>query len=331
MRGWKRASLALACALTAALAIAGCGGGGDASSGGASTGGAASGSASVRVAAYPSVASLPLMVAEAKGFLKQEDLEAKVTVSPALPTFAPGLGRQYDVVFATPVDLITAASRGLGIAGLAGLSLETERDSVLATIASKDSGVTDLSQLKGKTVGVPVLAGTLYTALLSQLSAAGVDPRSVHFQEVPFPNQADQLEAGRVDAVLSSEPFVGPILAKGNVNLGSPYLAVDSPKALSTLWAAKPSWASENPQTAAHWRAAMQKANDFIVSNPDEARSILQQRLGLPPAVAKTVKLPEFSVALTTDELAPWVQVLKQSGAMGGSAPSLASLVIPAR
>jgi NitT/TauT family transport system substrate-binding protein len=265
------------------------------------------------------------MVAESKRFFEDEGLDVELTVSPALPTFAPGLGRQYDIVFTTPVDLITAASRGLGIAGLAGLSLETEQHPVLATIASKDSGVTALPQLEGKTVGVPVLAGTLYTALQSQLEAAGVDPGSVRFQEVPFPNQADQIAAGRVDAVLSSEPFVGGILAKGHVDLGSPYLAVDHPEAVSTLWATSPDWAKGNARTVQRWRAAMQKANDFIAANPDEAKSILQTALELPPEVASEVRLPEFSTDLKTDDLAPWVDVLQEGG---DETPSLDSLVV---
>jgi ABC-type nitrate/sulfonate/bicarbonate transport system substrate-binding protein len=40
--------------------------------------------------------------------------------------------------------------------------------------------------------------------------------------QVPFPNMADQLKAGNVDAVESLEPFAGQLLAAGNRSLGDP-------------------------------------------------------------------------------------------------------------
>jgi hypothetical protein len=39
---------------------------------------------------------------------------------------------------------------------------------------------------------------------------------------VPFPNMADQLKAGNVDAVEALEPFAGQLLAAGNRSLSRP-------------------------------------------------------------------------------------------------------------
>jgi NitT/TauT family transport system substrate-binding protein len=315
--------------VTAALLVvaAGCGNSGSETST-AATGGGGTESTQVRVAYVPALASIAVFVASQEGFFADRGLDVELTASQNLGTFAPGLGRQYDIAFGTPVDTIVAAGRGLDIVGVAGGSMDTEDHQILQTVAGKDTGITSIEQLSGKTVGVITLAGTQYVALLSQLLEAGVDPKSVTFREVALPNQLDQLKAGRLDAAASVEPFVAQQLAAGHTSLGDPALSVDDP-ARSGLWISSRDWAATNPEAIAKWRDAMTQAFDFIEKRPAEARAILEESLKLPAGATKNIPLPAFDIDLTAAQLQPWIDALDKTGVLPeAEAPDPATLVV---
>ena len=61
--------------------------------------------------------------------------------------------------------------------------------------------------MKGKVIAAPTLGAVMHSATLYWLKKNGVDPSSVRGVEVPFPNMADQLKAGSVDAAEGLVPF----------------------------------------------------------------------------------------------------------------------------
>ena len=58
------------------------------------------------------------------------------------------------------------------------------------------------------------------------LISAGVDPTTVNFVEVPFPQMADVLKQGSVDAVVSVEPFGSRITSSGAGVAGPDFTSV---------------------------------------------------------------------------------------------------------
>ena len=79
------------------------------------------------------------------------------------------------------------------------------------------SGLTDLSQFKGKTIGTPTVAGGGNVYVHDGLRKAGLDPETdVRFVVVGYGAQAlEALTSGRVDALLTFQISAAPYFAQG--------------------------------------------------------------------------------------------------------------------
>lgn len=185
--------------------------------------------------------------------------------------------------------------------------------------------VRTVSDLRGKRVATPSIGATMHVSLLNWLSREGVDAGSVTAVETPFPTMADQLAAGRVDAVEAVEPFLGLLRRSGNRAIGSPILSVGEPPVVSVVWIASRGWAEDNRSVVARWNASLVEAERLIESDPQRAREILRKYTELPDEVARSARLPSYNAAMPPAELAarlrPWEGALERAGQFSGQVP----------
>lgn len=312
----KLAALAVTLAMTALAACSTAdgsgGGGGD----------------SLRIVVSPATPpSLPL-IAEKSGAFEKEGLDPEITSKPstAITTFAPALGREYDIAWGTPADVIAASAQGHDIKAIAGAYVDSRDNQQAQVFAGKSTGVKELADLKGKRIATPSLSGTLYLALVTALEKQGVKTSDVDLVEVPFPNMLDQLNAGRVDAVATIQPFIGSVVGAGHTTLGDPFLAVDSP-ALAGMWIADRKWAEDNPKKVAAFTAGLDAAEKWVSSHNKEARDFLAKELKLPPKVMAGVPLPDWDSKIYPDSLTKWIAAVKKAGQVNGDLPKATDLV----
>ena len=177
----------------------------------------------------------------------------------------------------------------------------------------KDCPIQGPQDLKGKVIAAPTLGAVMHSATLYWLKKNGVDPTTVRGVEVPFPNMADQLKAGSIDAAEALVPFTGAMLAAGDRTLGDPMLAVGD-EVLFPFWISEGNWARANKATIKAWIAALTEAHRFMQSNNAETRAILAKYSRLPPAIVEKVPLPTYRFTIKKEELAVWVDVLNELG-----------------
>jgi NitT/TauT family transport system substrate-binding protein len=200
---------------------------------------------------------------------------------------------------------------GIGIAAIGGLVIDEKANSMTKIVVTKQSGLTDIRQLAGKTVATPTIGAVSNIAFLYWLKKSGVDLKTVKIVEVPYPNMGDQLKGGRVDAVQSIQPFLARHMAEGDVALGSHLLVVQDP-ALFVFWSADATWAKANGKTLAKWDQAMEEAHKLIKSDDKAARAILATYTKLPPAIAEKVPLPTYRFSIDAKDLKVWDGVLRE-------------------
>ena len=184
-------------------------------------------------------------------------------------------------------------------------------------MTTRESGITNVKQLVGKTVAAPSIGAVSNVGFLYWLKKNGIDPKSVRVVEVPYPNMGDQLKSGRVDAIQSIQPFLGKQLAEGNVSLGSHLLVVQDP-ALFVFWAADAHWAAANQPALVKWDQAIEEARRVTVADGPAVRAVLAKYTGLPPAIAEKIPLPSYRFALDTKDLVVWADVLRDLGQLDG-------------
>ncbi|HEX4329040.1 MAG TPA: ABC transporter substrate-binding protein [Burkholderiales bacterium] len=267
----------------------------------------------LRVAYIPAATWTIAWVAKDQGIFDKHGLDVTFTVVQNISLLPATVGKQIDIAPATPPDLIKSAGSGLDVVGVAGGVLEVSDQTGNGLVVRKDSGISSVAQLKGKTIATPTLGAILHVAALHWLKKSGVEPNAVRAVEVPFPNMADQLKAGRVDAVETTQPFLGQMLAAGNVSLGSLTMAVADPSR-TTLWIAEGAWARSHQAVLKQWIEALNEAKAFIAANPGPSRAIIAKYTHLPPAVVEKLPIPNYEARLEASQLTPWIKAMREIG-----------------
>jgi NitT/TauT family transport system substrate-binding protein len=272
----------------------------------------------VRAAYIPVVTWLPAWVAKDKGFFEKNGLDVSLTVTQNLSVLPGTLGRQFDFAPSTPPDLIKAVAGGIDVVAVAGQAIETKDNPSTHLIVRADSTIQSLKDLKGKVIATPALGAIIHVSVLHSLKKDGIDPASIRAVEVPFPNMADQLKAGNVDAVEALEPFAGQLLAAGNRSLGDPLLSVGD-EVLYPFWISQTRWAESHRGVIEAWVASLERAREFIDANPGEARTILSKYTRLPAPVVEKIPFPTYRFSLRSRDFAIWVTVLRDLGQIAKS------------
>lgn len=288
---------------------------------GAGAGGAASNDGdprTLRIAHNSNAAALPVQVAMAEGIFKKHNLKVEFTKVENIGTLPGTLGRSFDIALSVPTTVIAAAQQGIPVTQVSGATIDVEDNPTGFLIGSKKSGVTSVKELAGKTLGVLTETGTTHTATKAWLKKEGVDPASVKIVQVDGPAQADQLKAGRIDAVETVMPFATNVLRDPDaVNIGDPYLKL-APELSAILWIARQDFASQNAAVLKDFRAALDEAQKFIAANDSKARDVLKQYTGLPDPAIKAAKLPTYTTEVRPQDMKTWLEAMKYADGFTG-------------
>ena len=145
------------------------------------------------------MASLPLFIAEEKGFLAEEGLQFKTTAIATSNQLVDGVVAGnldcYIESSAVPVLAVELQSPGkLKVFAVSEITRETPFDALLV---KEDSPIKALSDLAGKKIGV--FPGSTATNLLKKyLGDKGLDVSSITFVPMPPPNHLAALVRGSV-------------------------------------------------------------------------------------------------------------------------------------
>jgi NitT/TauT family transport system substrate-binding protein len=281
---------------------------------------AASGSETrtLRIAHNSNAAALPVQVAMAEGIFAKHHLKIEFTKVENITNLPGTLGRSFDIVLSSSATVIAAAGQGIPITQISGATIDVKDNPTGYVIGSRSAGVTDIKHLAGKTIGVLTETGTAHLATKAWMKKEGVDLASVKAVQVDGPTMADQLAAGRVDAVETVEPFATNVLRDPNaVNLGDPHLKL-APELSTVTWIARQDFAKQNAGVLDDFRAALGEAQDFIAANDAKARQVLKQFTGLPDAVVTSTKLPTYTTEVRPQDLRIWLRTMQDVAGFTG-------------
>lgn len=164
-------------------------------------------STKIRVAFSPITASLPFFVAMDEGYFNDEHLEVETKRFSESNALWQAL-RQGEVDFTTPLSLtqILAIEKEEPATFLLSiLALETDDYLSSAIIVTKDSGITSISELSGKTIGTYTSASAKAN-LETILKNAGIKDTTIKTQGISTHLQL--LSTKSVDALFTIEPYI---------------------------------------------------------------------------------------------------------------------------
>jgi ABC-type nitrate/sulfonate/bicarbonate transport system substrate-binding protein len=274
----SRKVIAAALAISALFFSGGCGG---------------SKTPTVRIGYLSNTGSLPLFIAEEKGFFAEEGIHEEATPiatsNQLVDALVAGNLDAYPESSAYPALAVELQSPGrLKIFSASAITKQRPFDSILV----KDgSAIRALSDLAGKRIGV--FPGSTATSFLKKcLKDSHIDFSGIVFVPIPPQTQLGALLEGSIDALHAYEPTTAIALAHGGVRkvFGSVYAELLDPN-LQGVGAVSAKFVRDQPDAARRVIRALEKAMAFMRQNEAETRQIIAKRLKLEDRVAQTIVL----------------------------------------
>ncbi len=161
-------------------------------------------------------------------------------------------------------------------------------------LARRESGITDITGLKGKTIGVSSISGSPRHFFAILLSRHGIDPDTeVNWREFPADMLPLELQRDEVQALADSDPSVWLTRLRSNgelVEIASNLSEDYAHLACCTLGVRAALYRDEKPVVAALTRAIRDAAH-HVATQPDDAAAVFSSYTPKVPAAALAVML----------------------------------------
>ena len=148
------------------------------------------------------------------------------------------------------------------------------------SLVVKDTSITDISGLEGKTIAVP-FSSTAHYSLLQALTEAGLDSNNdVKLINLEPEKMQAPWDSGEIDAAWVWDPTLTSLLKDGQIILSSADTA-EAGKPTYDLGLASNAILEEEPEFMAQWAKAQDYAVDMLNNDPDAAAESIAVMLSL--------------------------------------------------
>ena len=216
----------------------------------------------------------------------------------------------------TPTGYLQAVLGGLDHVVLGGGGVLSKTYTELGLVAKAGAGIRNAQDCVGKKIGVPGIGALLHVAFRQWLKINGVDANGVSFVESPFPQHADMIRGGSIDAVVTGGPFMTRIVDSGGGYVAS-YFTTFLPEGYPTvLHVARRDWAAQNPAAVKAFRDAINEAAAFLLQPRNDARvrELMAKYLKLPPPAVAKMQISPPGPIVTAKQLQWWGTLLREQG-----------------
>lgn len=298
----RKVNALLASTVAATLMLAGCSSGdADVPGNAATQDGSGRDTTQLNVSVLPIATTAPIHLAQSEGLFEKVGLEVEISYATTGAAIVPSvLNGSVDIGYGNLISTIQAKAQGLPIVSIAesaAPSAEEGEEDTNWLLVRKDSGIERAEDLEGKTVAVNALNGHMDLTTRETVEVLGADPSTLKLVEIPFPEMLAALEAGRVDAVSTSEPFVSMGLSGGEntaaFRIGS--IGETQPGVVADGYFTSESFLAENRDAVKRFREVIYEANALANESPDLAREAIAAYSQVPPDVLNVMTLPYWA------------------------------------
>lgn len=254
----------------------------------------------VRVGYTPLMYAQPTFVAIEQGLFDKAGVKYQLTKFENSTQIVNALlGGQLDFCAISPVLSAFAAQEKSGsqqpLFKLYYYNLDSQEHPISYLLVRKDSDITSLEQLRGKTIGV--FPGNILSRISAKLLLKPYfdSEKELVFQDVAPQLQAQTLESKQIDAMFSLEPYATLSLELGQSRIlhVAPQLSVYAPLAGGAGFMSN-EFVERHPDVAQRFGQAIREATRHIRQDPAAAKAILSKYTPLTPELAGKVRQPEY-------------------------------------
>ena len=245
----------------------------------------------LQLGTLPVLQALPLFVAAEKGYFKEAGINVElVTFNSAMEKDVALSSGQIAGYFGDLMTPMVLAANGTNVKIVAE-NFNTPGDRrMFAVVVAPKYPKKDLRDIAA--AGIASSSNTVLEYLMVRLLEAKKIPAGkMHLIEVKsIPIRFQMLVSNQVPAAILPEPLVTLAELKGG------RIAVDDagPGISATVLAFSDEYLAKYPETVKSFLAAIEKANDFINTNPDEVRPIMNRECKVPEPLQQSFAIPKF-------------------------------------
>jgi NitT/TauT family transport system substrate-binding protein len=263
--------------------------------------------ATVRMALLPILDALPMYVAEEQGYFADEKLEVEfIPVTSAAERDQVIQAGQADGMINEILSTLFYNNEEPEIVVVRNARVATPEYPQFFVLASADSGIESLDDLKGQDIGIS--EGTIIEYSTDRLlEAMGFTEEDIQTIAVPrIPDRMALLNSGELPAANLPDP-----LASLAVQNGASVLIDDSsfPEYGHSAISFRKEFADQNPSAIERFLSAVEKAVDDINDDKDQFSTLLSERQLVPEPLVGTYTIPDFPPA-SVPPLSQWEDIL---------------------
>ena len=259
-----------------------------------------------------------LEAAIAQGYFKDEGIDLQVTPmvggAAGLPALAAG---QVQIASSNMISIILAAQQGLKFKIIAaGDATAATPPDLAGLVAKPGSDFKTGKALEGKQLAVNTRKDGIWLYARSWVKLTGGDPDKVIYQEVPFPQMIDAVQAGRVNAAFVVEPFLSAAVKAGTVQVMAwPYNAV-LPRTPIAVFVSTPAFIDANPALIDKFVRAHNRGSDWVTQNKGDAAwvKLISSYTKIAPDKLANVGSPVFPKTVDPAQVRKIAGLMKANG-----------------
>lgn len=250
--------------------------------------------------------------AQEEGFFRRRGLDTELQLIALNSTIPAALqSNSIQIGGPTPSVMISAVDGGLDLVALSACAEITRDTTTFGVVARSGETMAQPADFAGKRVGVPGLNAFLHVIFRKWMMDGRADPRRVTFVEVAFPQMADVLRGGTVDAVVTGEPILSRIVSGGVGRLVSSMTSELREPLPTTFWAATRAWATRHAEPVRLLREALAEGAAWANANGDASREHIAKYTRLPIEIVRTVPLARLRSDVTQREIEAWLEIMR--------------------
>lgn len=221
---------------------------------------------------------LPVKIAELNGYFAEElgeNVEIEITQFSSGPSIVEGyMADQVDFAISGDAPIIQGIAGGADVKIIAA---PAESDKASGLVATEASGIKELSDIKGKKVGV-TLGSTYHQLLLIYLDSLGLTTDDIQIVNVPTAEAMTALETENIDAAILNMQNINTAVDKGIAHLVA---TSEGYKYGIVAVSARTEFADAHPEAVSGFLRALKRATEYIAENPEEAVKLVAAETGI--------------------------------------------------
>lgn len=307
----RRHLLRLTALATVSVLVAACGSSGNDSSSAespsttaadATTGSTTAEVTNLTIGFTPVPSAAPAYIAEKAGLFADHHLAVKIEPvqggADSLPLVIRG---DMQFSYTNVISVIQASDSGLPICVVT--AGDMNRADTHSIYVLKDSPIQEAKDLEGKKVAINNLRNIGHLGMVLAIEAGGGDSSKVNFVELPFPNMAQALEQGAIDAAMLPEPFATEAQETLGARRAVPMFTGEYEDFPNGVYVTSRDYAEANPGVVKDFAAAVEGGMKLANDEPQQVIDVVPTFTRVAADMAAKIGLPHFMVPLDVDRL----------------------------